>query len=123
MNASIFSKPVNDSVAGHRCFCPSARERHSCAAGSDALSLELESVYNLRMPSRRRGPGPDPVSRSRELGNQCRNEQQKAMFLSEVAHIRGELKSAELCRKSDELIRESRKVRRRSQELRAKRPA
>lgn len=75
------------------------------------------------MPSRRKGPSSDPIARSRELGNQSRNEQQKAIFLSEVARIRGKLKCPELCRQSDELVRESQKLRQHSRELRSKRPA
>ena len=75
------------------------------------------------MPSRRKGPSSDPIARSRELGNQSRNEQQKAIFLAEVARIRGGSKCVELRRQSGELVRESQKLRQLSRGLRSKRPA
>jgi hypothetical protein len=73
------------------------------------------------MPSRRKGPSSDPIARSRELDDQSRNEQQKAIFLSEVASMRGGSKCVELRRQSGELVQESQKLRQVSRALRSKR--
>ncbi len=58
------------------------------------------------------------VLHARDLKNAARNEQQKAIFLSEVARIRARVSSSTLIPESEKLPRQSRKAMARAKQLR-----
>lgn len=72
------------------------------------------------MSSTRKPSPPESVRHARDLKNVARNEQQKAIFLSEVARIRTARSSSKLIADSEKLLQQSQRTRQRARQLRSR---
>ncbi|HEV2117072.1 MAG TPA: hypothetical protein VGR48_13665 [Terriglobales bacterium] len=80
-------------------------------------------AHTFHTQPRRKPPTSETIAAFHDLVDQIRNEQQKAILLTEVARLRGKVRSKELRRQMIKLLTASHDLRRRSKNLRYKKSA